>query len=302
MPRMFVISRYDDTADLRDRMVEQLRERYGAGSVVSGVSGSSLPDYLRRVEEQMRRCHVVLVVMGPSWTQVRDAHGYRLLDNPYDPVRVELRTALAQQRLIMPLLLHGAQMPRAEDLPPDIAPLAWRQGFQVRNDPEFADDMRVVYQQINTQLTWRPASLFVLSAATCAGLAQVVAYATADLSFGAGTQGKFASLLFGSFFVSLFVMLGASTAGILLSVLRRGWGWLVAVCAGLFLLVAVASLPVRGYTAESLQLLVLFPLILLNALVLVVFGLFGPRRETAGVRQRTRRAYAPAAARSTSAQ
>lgn len=285
MPRMFLISRYDDTADLRERIIEQIRDRYGAGSVVSNVTGRSLPEYVQQVGSGMLHCRVALIIVGPTWAQARDANGYRLLDNPYDPVRVELRAALAQRRLIVPLLLHGARMPRTEELPPDIAPLALRQGFQVRNDPEFAGDMRTVYQQINTQLTWRPASLFVLGAAAFAGLAQVMSYATAYVSFHTGTQGNIERLLFGSFFLSLFMILGASTAAILLSVLRRSWGWLVGVCVGLLLLVVVASLPVQGYTAQSMQLLFLFPLVVLNALILILFGLFGPRRETAGLRR-----------------
>ncbi|HEX9038600.1 MAG TPA: hypothetical protein VF808_16580 [Ktedonobacterales bacterium] len=282
MFRIFLISRYDETVDLRDRIADQMRERYGANSVVAGLTAPSLPEYLRLAQRWMGRCHVAVVVIGPGWEQAHDAFGRRLIDNPYDPVRVEVREALAQRRLVVPLLLHGATMPRSGELPPDIAPLALRQGSRVRNDPEFAGDLRAIYSQINTQLTWRPASLFVLCAAAGSGLALVTSYATADLTFGVGAQSAFGALIFIAFLVALLIVLTAGAAGILLSVVRRGWGWLITVCAGLLLLTVVASVPTDGSQAEASQLLYLFPLILLNVLILGAFGLFGPRRETTG--------------------
>lgn len=45
--------------------------------------------------------------------------------------------------------------------------------------------------------------------------------------------------------------------------------------------VIVASLPVQGEQAQARQVLYMFPLILLNVVILSIFGLFGPRRETA---------------------
>ena len=282
MFRIFLISRYDETVDLRDRIVEQMRERYGAKSVIAGLTAPTLPEYLRLAQSEMSRCRVAVVVIGPGWAHARDAYGRRLIDNPYDPVRAEIREALARRRLVVPLLLHGATMPRGDELPPDIAPLALRQGSQVRNDPEFADDMRAVYHQINTQLSWRPASLFVLCAAASAAVALLASYATADVTFALGAQRTFEALIFITFLVALLAILAAGAAGVLIGVLRRGWGWLVAVCVGLLLLVIVASVPMNSADAESRQLLYLFPLILLNALILGVFGLFGPRRETAG--------------------
>lgn len=282
MLRIFLISRYDNTVDLRDRIAEQIHERYGAKSLIAGIHAQSLPEYAQRVQSQMSRCRVALVVIGPTWARDRDPYGYRLIDNPYDPVRIEVREAFAQRRLVVPLLLHGAIMPRMEELPPDLAPLALRQGFQVRNDPEFAGDMRTVYQQINTQLAWRPASLFVLGGAASAGLTLLTSYAIAAATFGRGQEGVAGVLIFGLFLLSLLIILAASAAGILLSVLRRRWGWLVAVGVAILLLVVVASLPLAG-DQEVEQALYLFPLILLNAAVLTIFGLFGPRRETARV-------------------
>lgn len=283
MLRVYLISRYDDTIDLHDRIAEQVRDRYGTESRLSDKRAGSLPEYVQQVQMQMSRCRVALVVIGPGWTLGRDPYGYRLIDNPYDPVRVEVREALAQRRLVVPLLLQGATMPRIEELPPDIAPLALRQGVQVRNDPEFAADMRNVYRQINTQLAWRPASPFALGTAASAGLALVTSYATADLTYASGQQGAIGVLIFGLLLLSLLIILAASTAGILLSVLRQRWGWLTTVGAALLLLVVVASLPLEGDQAQVQQALYMFPLILLNVAVLTIFGLFGPRRETARV-------------------
>lgn len=283
MLKVFLIGQHEDTIDLRDRIIEQMRERYGAKSVVFDVRARSLPEYVQQVRLQMGRCRVALVIIGPAWMRGRDAHGYRPIDNPYDPIRVEIREALARPRLVVPLLLHGATMPRFEELPPDVAPLALRQGFQVRNDPEFAGDMRTIYQQINTQLTWRSASPFVMGTSVSAGVALLASYAIAGATFRSGQQGAVGASIFTAFLLSLLIILAASTASILQSVLRRSWGWLAIVGSAIVLLVVAASLPLQGEQAQAYQVLYLFPLILLNVLVLAIFGLFGPRRETARV-------------------
>src|SRR5262249_32453414 len=96
-------------------------------------------------------------------------------------------------------------------------------------------------QQINTQLTWRPASLFVLGTAASAGAMILASYAIADVTYGSGQQGAIAVLIFGAFLVSLLIILAASAAGILLSVLRQSWGGLVGVGVGLLLLVVIKS-------------------------------------------------------------
>src|SRR5690606_33075208 len=82
------------------------------------------------------------VLIGPNWAEARDAEGRRRLDDPADWVRIEIETALAQDGVhVVPVLINGAQLPRAEDLPESLRPLLRRNAAVVRRDPDFRDDV-----------------------------------------------------------------------------------------------------------------------------------------------------------------
>jgi hypothetical protein len=55
------------------------------------------------------------------------------LENPDDYVRIEIATALERNTRVIPLLVQGATMPRADELPEDLAPLARRNAFELHD-------------------------------------------------------------------------------------------------------------------------------------------------------------------------
>jgi hypothetical protein len=64
---------------------------------------------------------VLLAVIGKGWVDATDTSGRRRLDDPHDFVRLETSAALKRDIPVVPVLVHGAQMPRADGLPPDLA-------------------------------------------------------------------------------------------------------------------------------------------------------------------------------------
>jgi len=56
----------------------------------------------------------------------RDEQGNRRLDKSDDFVRIEIASALKQDKLVIPVLVHDARMPKLEELPDDIKHLARR--------------------------------------------------------------------------------------------------------------------------------------------------------------------------------
>ena len=80
-------------------------------------------DFMQVIAEAIARSRVLLVIIGPQWLAT-GGDGCRRLDRPDDPVRVELETALRSGLRVIPLLLDGATMPRAGDLPDALAGLA----------------------------------------------------------------------------------------------------------------------------------------------------------------------------------
>jgi len=67
--------------------------------------------------------------------------GMRRLDDPLDFVRMEIEAAIERDIPIIPLLVNNATMPTAEDLPPSLHTLVYRNGLLVRPDPDFHNDM-----------------------------------------------------------------------------------------------------------------------------------------------------------------
>ena len=74
------------------------------------------------------QCEVLLALIGPDWTEVKEiATGLRRLDDPSDFVRIEIGEALARDIPVVPVLLDGTAMPRADRLPDDLKGLCDRQ-------------------------------------------------------------------------------------------------------------------------------------------------------------------------------
>ena len=57
--------------------------------------------------------------------------GRRRLDDPDDFVRLEIEAALTRNVRVIPILVDGARMPRADELPPSLAGLVRRQALEL---------------------------------------------------------------------------------------------------------------------------------------------------------------------------
>jgi hypothetical protein len=76
-------------------------------------------------------CDVLLALIGHQWLTITDEDGQRRLDDPNDFVRVEIEAALARNVRVIPILVEGARMPRATELPPNLAMLVRRQALKL---------------------------------------------------------------------------------------------------------------------------------------------------------------------------
>jgi hypothetical protein len=76
------------------------------------------------LNEEVARCDVVIAVIGKNWLSAADDTGERRLDNPEDFVRIEIESALAQKKRVIPVLVNDAKMPRSTELPESLKPFA----------------------------------------------------------------------------------------------------------------------------------------------------------------------------------
>jgi hypothetical protein len=97
---------------------------------------------------------VLIAVIGTSWLSVTDATGRRLLDDPDDMIRQDIRTALERGIPVIPVLIQDTAMPAETDLPDDLKPLARRQGISLR-DGFWDDDLTQLLDQVERLLQHR---------------------------------------------------------------------------------------------------------------------------------------------------
>lgn len=132
MDGIFISYRRDDSAGYAGRLYDRLIPHFSAQRVFMDVEGIELgADFVTAIEEAVGSCRVLIVIIGDEWLNTRDAAGRRRLDDPHDFIRLETVTALQRGIRVVPVLVGGALMPRAEDLPEDLKPLARRQAIEV---------------------------------------------------------------------------------------------------------------------------------------------------------------------------
>ena len=114
------------------RLVDELKRQFGESEVFLDIKSID-PGvrYADAIREALNSCAVILVMIGPKWSEICDDQGRRRLDNPDDVLRIEVETALRVRARVIPVLVDGAQMPSAESLPEDIRDLADLQAFSL---------------------------------------------------------------------------------------------------------------------------------------------------------------------------
>ena len=148
MKKIVVSYRREPDQFVAGHLSRELRIRFGEAQVIrdkeSIEGGVSWKQY---VLNEIDRDTALLVLIGKDWTDVRDSDKNRRLDNPNDPIRLEIADALRDGAAIIPLLLEKAQMPAASDLPPELVPLAELNALKLR-DGDWEPDVAKVVQRL----------------------------------------------------------------------------------------------------------------------------------------------------------
>jgi hypothetical protein len=130
--RIFISYRREDTAYPAGWLFDRLADHYHDGQVFKDVDSIQLgDDFVEVITRAVGSCDVLLALIGPEWLRVTDEAGNRRLDNTDDFVRLEIEAALTRNVRVIPILIDGARMPRANDLPDSLARLVRRQALEL---------------------------------------------------------------------------------------------------------------------------------------------------------------------------
>jgi hypothetical protein len=141
MSGVFISYRREDTGGAAGRLYDRLCARFGPHRVFRDVDTIEPGErFTRRIEERLAATDVLIALIGREWLSSAHADGRRRLQDRGDFVRLEIATALRRGIPVIPALLHDATMPREEELPSDLAPLAQCQAIQI-DDADFHEDV-----------------------------------------------------------------------------------------------------------------------------------------------------------------
>jgi eukaryotic-like serine/threonine-protein kinase len=142
MPKIFISYRRQDSADFARRLQGRLTNTFGDGSVFFDID--SIPagvEFRKRLSSAVEQSDAVLALIGSTWLSANykegQRSGERRLDDPDDYVRIEIEAALSLGVPVIPVLLDGAPMPTATQLPDPMKDLAYKNAAEVGLGPEF---------------------------------------------------------------------------------------------------------------------------------------------------------------------
>jgi len=151
--KVFISYRREDSAGHAGRVHDRLVREFGSDLLFMDVDGIPLGvNFVKVLQEEVAKCSALLAVIGHEWLNVRDADGRRRLDNPDDFVRVEIAAALQRDIPVIPIMLEGTKVPKANQLPKDLQGLALRNGLGVRH-ASFHTDIDILIRGLKGRLT-----------------------------------------------------------------------------------------------------------------------------------------------------
>ncbi len=165
MPGIFISYRREDTGGHAGRLADRLIERFGKEQIFRDLDTIAAgADFVEAIQKAVGECDVLLAIIGKQWLTITDDAGHRRIDNEDDFVRLELAAGLQRKVKVIPVLLQGAAMPQAHDLPADLTPLARRNALCLTDAGWDADVMRLM-EAIQPRRRWPRYVLIALGVA-----------------------------------------------------------------------------------------------------------------------------------------
>ena len=136
--KVFISYRRDDARWQAREIYRALKQVLPSDHVFMDID--SIPigvDFVKFLEGWVEQCDIMLALIGAGWAEGIDPKtGRRRLDNPDDFVRIEVRKGLSRGIPVVPIMLDGATIPGAGQLPDDLQRL-------LRHNAEFIDHRTV---------------------------------------------------------------------------------------------------------------------------------------------------------------
>ena len=148
MANVFISYRREDAAGHAGRLCDRLTARFGHARVFMDLQDIAPgQNFAQSIDQTIAACECVVVVIGRRWLESlqKRAHGGE------DFVQHEIAAALRRAVTIIPVLVGGARMPSAGELPADLAPLSYLNALEVR-DERFDEDAARLAEAVGARI------------------------------------------------------------------------------------------------------------------------------------------------------
>src|SRR4051812_44291880 len=116
MTQVFVSYRREDTKHITEHITERLKR--ASFSVFKDIDSiKSGQDFRKELETALKKCEVLVVVIGNCWLGDVDESGQHRIQQNDDYVRYEVRAALERGIVLIPVLVDAANLPPRDRLP-----------------------------------------------------------------------------------------------------------------------------------------------------------------------------------------
>jgi hypothetical protein len=141
MPSKIILSyRRSDSDVITGRIRDKLASYYGDDAVFMDIDSISLGfDYRKQIKDALLQNKIFIAVIGPKWLGTKGTE--TRINDENDPVRIEVETALQQGIPVIPVLVSGATMPNATELPSSLQNLCYLNAAEVDGGRDFHQHM-----------------------------------------------------------------------------------------------------------------------------------------------------------------
>jgi hypothetical protein len=148
MASIFISYRREDASGHAGRLCDRLTARFGNDRVFMDIQDIHPgQNFATSIEDTIATCDCVIAVIGPHWLESVQKRA----TSPDDFVRHEIGAGLQRHVTVIPVLVGGARMPTAADLPPDLAELSFLNAIEIR-DERFDRDVVELENFLESQL------------------------------------------------------------------------------------------------------------------------------------------------------
>ena len=137
MVDVFISYRRKDSKETCKKLYHHLAENLPGLEIFMDTEDIKAGNKWREVlETGVKKCDVLLAIIGPEWLSIENEEGVRRLTERTDYVRLEISKALRNHKGIIPVLIHGTGMPEKNELPNSIAALHSYEAFTLSDNLE----------------------------------------------------------------------------------------------------------------------------------------------------------------------